>query len=58
MDDIDSIIQNRYNTEERRLIIVDRSKGKIIDSRVVDIESLLDNSIKQSILVSERPVDK
>jgi hypothetical protein len=49
--DIDTIIQNKYNTEERKLIIVDRSKGKIIDSRFVDIDQEIKNSLQQSFFV-------
>lgn len=52
--DIDAIIQNKYNTEERKLIIVDRSKGKIIDSRYVDIDQEIKNSLKQSFFLQAR----
>ena len=36
--DIDTIIKDKYNEEERKLIIVDRSKGKIIDSRTSNLD--------------------
>jgi hypothetical protein len=46
--DVDTIIQTKYNTEERKLIIVDRSKGKIIDSRFMNVEKEMENALKQS----------
>lgn len=46
--DIDTILQNKYNTEERKLIIIDRTKGKIIDSRFVDIQQEIKDSLQQS----------
>lgn len=55
--DIDAIIQNKYNTEERKLIIVDRSKGKIIDSRYVDIDLEIKNSLKQSFFLPGKGAD-
>jgi hypothetical protein len=42
--DVDAILKNKYNEEERKLIIVDRSKGKIIDSRLVDVEETIAKS--------------
>lgn len=50
-EDIDTILQNKYNTEERKLIIVDRTKGKIIDSRITDIHQEIKNSLQQSFFV-------
>ena len=47
--DIDALLQNKYNTEERKLIIVDRTKGKIIDSRFVDITQEIKDSLQQSL---------
>lgn len=35
--DIETLLQKKYSTEERKLLIVDRSKGKIIDSRYQDV---------------------
>lgn len=55
--DIDAIIQNKYNTEERKLIIVDRSKGKIIDSRYVDIDQEIKNSLKRSFFLPAKGAD-
>jgi len=39
---------------------VDRSKGKIIDSRIVDVESVLDPSFKKSLYLPQnhRPLRK
>lgn len=50
-EDIDAILQNKYNTEERKLIIVDRTKGKIIDSRITDIHQEIKDSLQQSFFV-------
>jgi len=44
--DIDTIIKDKYDEEERKLIIVDRSKGKIIDSRTTNLD---DNINKDKI---------
>jgi hypothetical protein len=49
--DIDALLQNKYNTEERKLIIVDRTKGKIIDSRFVDISQEIKDSLQQSLFL-------
>ena len=53
--DIDSILQNKYNTEERKLIIIDRSKGKIIDSRFVNIDQEISHSLKKSFFLPAKP---
>jgi hypothetical protein len=50
-EDIDAILQNKYNSEERKLIIVDRTKGKIIDSRITDIHQEIKDSLQQSFFV-------
>lgn len=50
-EDIDTLLQNKYNTEERKLIIVDRTKGKIIDSRVVDIQQEINDPLQQSFFI-------
>lgn len=42
--DVDAILKNKYNEEERKHIIVDRSKGKIIDSRVVNVDETFSKS--------------
>lgn len=49
--DIDSLIQNKYNTEERKHIIIDRTKGKIIDSRFMDIQQEIKDSLQQSFFL-------
>ena len=43
--DIDAILKS-YNDEDRKHLIVDRSKGKIFDSRLENIDNLMNYSVR------------
>ena len=53
--DVDSIIQTKYNEEERKHIIVNRTGGKIIDSRTVsNIEDYTSQHTCKPLLMVEK----